>query len=90
MAGTARVKILEALSNQNRLDILTCLRGGKMNVTELIQSTGLSQSLVSHSLYRLSASGLISSTPQSRFRYYSISNPIVPPILDLLQKHSTE
>ena len=86
-AGSAQLQILNALANQNRLDILACLRSGKKNVTELMESTRLSQSTVSHSLYRLSASGLISSVPQNRFRYYEISNPIVPVLLDILEKH---
>lgn len=87
-AGSIQLQILNALANQNRLDILACLRAGKQNVTELMKSTGLNQSTVSHSLYRLSASGLISSVPQNRFRYYEISNPIVPVLLDVLQKSS--
>ena len=87
LAGSTKMQILNAMANQNRLDILACLRQGKKNVTELMESTGLNQSTVSHSLYRLSASGLISSVPQNRFRYYEISNPIVPVLLDILEKH---
>lgn len=84
LAGSIQLRILNALANQNRLNILACLRSGKMNVTELMESTGLNQSTVSHSLYRLSASGLISSVPQNRFRYYEISDPVVPALLDVL------
>jgi len=88
LAGSKQLQILNALANQNRLDILACLRAGKKNVTEMMESTGLNQSTVSHSLYRLSASGLISSVPQNRFRYYEISNPIVSTLLDILDTHS--
>lgn len=88
LSGSIQLRILNALANQNRLKILACLREGRRNVTELMESTGLNQSTVSHSLYRLSASGLIASVPQNRFRYYEISNPIVPILLDVLEKHS--
>ena len=89
MEKTVKVKILGALANQNRLDILTCLCDGQKNVTQIIKSTGLSQSAVSHSLNRLSSSGLISSTPQNRYRYYAISAPIIPSIIDILEKHTS-
>ena len=87
MNKAVQIKILGALANQNRLDILTCLCSGQKNVTEIIKSTGLSQSAVSHSLNKLSASGLISGTPQNRYRYYTISSPIIPSIIDILEKH---
>lgn len=90
MPKQTHVRILAALANRNRLSILACLRTGKKNVTELMRSTGLAQSTVSHSLCRLSSSGLISSTPQSKFRYYSISAPVITPLLDVLRKHAPD
>lgn len=88
MATSSFVKIFSALANQHRLDILICLRNGPKNVTELMESTKASQSTISHSLFKLSASGLITSTPKDRFRYYSISSSIVSPLLDVIDGHT--
>lgn len=84
------VILFGALANQNRLDILICLQKGQKNVSEIIKFTSLSQSTVSHSLFKLAASGLISSTQQNRFRYYTISSPIIPSILNILNSQSSQ
>lgn len=87
MVNSEPIRILNALANQNRLNILTCLLSGKKNVSELMESTGLSQSTVSHCLYRLTSTGLIDSVAQSRFRYYAICAPVVPKLLGVLDAH---
>ncbi len=86
MGDLSHVDVLAALANQNRLDILNQLRGGTKNVTELAEATGLNQSTISHSLQRLSISGLITGTQQNRFRYYKISAPVISALLKALEK----
>jgi ArsR family transcriptional regulator len=66
--------ILKAFSNKTRLKIILCLSDGKKNVTDLINSCGLSQSAVSQHLSKLRETGLVYSTKDGKEVYYELTN----------------
>lgn len=64
--------VLKALSDENRLTILLAIADRSSSVTDLVATTGLSQTLVSHHLKSLRENGLVTSTPVGRSNVYSL------------------
>lgn len=62
-----------ALGDETRLGILQLLGGGERNVAELMELSGLGQSLVSHHLRTLRQSGLVVRRTEGRWAYYVAS-----------------
>ncbi len=65
-------KFFRGLGDESRLDILEALREGPRNVTEIVQSVGLSQSNTSLHLECLYCCGLVDRERKGRFVHYSI------------------
>ncbi len=59
-------RVHRALGDTNRLDLVRRLAQGPATVSELIESTGLSQPLVSWHLRRLRSAGLVTSERSGR------------------------
>ncbi|GAB3267124.1 ArsR/SmtB family transcription factor [Nocardioides dilutus] len=64
--------VLKALSDENRLTILLAVADRESSVTELVATTGLGQTLVSHHLKTLRDNGLVVATPVGRSNVYSL------------------
>lgn len=64
--------VLKALSDENRLTILLAVADRESSVTELVATTGLGQTLVSHHLRSLRDAGLVTATPVGRSNVYSL------------------
>jgi DNA-binding transcriptional ArsR family regulator len=64
--------VLKALSDENRLTILLAVADHESSVTELMATTGLPQTLVSHHLKSLRENGLVVATPVGRSNVYSL------------------
>ena len=77
----------KAFSNQTRLEIVSLLRIGPMNVTEICESTGFEQSRVSHNLKCLENCGFVKVSNDGNFRTYSLDEETIVPIIDLFEKH---
>jgi DNA-binding transcriptional ArsR family regulator len=73
-AGRARAiaPVLKALSDENRLTILLAVADRDSSVTELVATTSLGQTLVSHHLKTLRDNGLVVATPVGRSNVYSL------------------
>ena len=67
----------KVLSEVSRLQILSCLKSGPMNVTELAEATGLGQANLSKHLKVLTQAGILSRQAQGVSAYYSISDPVI-------------
>ena len=78
------------LANEGRLQLINALRKKKLNVTQLCQITGFEQSLVSHNLTTLEYHGMVFRERQGRFRYYSVNEKTIKPLLDLIEVHMNE
>jgi DNA-binding transcriptional ArsR family regulator len=77
-------EFFKVLSETSRLQILCSLKSGTKNVSEIIEITGLGQANVSKHLKMLSQSGIVERTQQGVQVYYTISNPLIFTICDLV------
>lgn len=84
-AGDA-VIMLKALSHESRLYILCILCKAEKTVGELEEILQLPQAIVSQQLARLRADGMVESRRDGRQIYYSIANPLVQDVVDLLYR----
>jgi len=73
------------LGDVNRLRILSTLHEvGEQTTGVLAEQTGLAMANVSQHLSRLMAAGLVSRRREARHAYYSISDPTVASLCDLV------
>lgn len=79
-------KILKVLGDPNRLGIVMSIGKGSHSVTEIIDSAGLSQTLVSFHLKVLRNSGIVKTKRDGPFIYYSLYEPAFLDILTELSK----
>lgn len=80
--GTEKLaKTFKALGDTNRLGIVLCIGKEALSVTEIINATGLSQTLVSFHLRALRDSEIVTTKRDGPFIYYSLSEPA---LLDIL------
>jgi DNA-binding transcriptional ArsR family regulator len=82
--ATAAAAFLKALSHEGRLMILCHLSAGEKSVTELEQKLGSRQAAVSQQLARLRLEGLVSCRRDGKAMYYSIQDPKVIRMIDLV------
>jgi len=78
-----QAKLFRGFADPSRLSILQALRNSERTVSELVQSTGLTQPNVSNHLSCLRDCGLVSLRQQGRFAYYSLSDDRVAQLLGL-------
>ncbi len=79
-------KLLKAISNPNRLMILSQLKLLKrQNVTQLLSNLSISQPALSQHLAVMKQEGLITSTKKGTTIYYSIEKQVVNEILNSLE-----
>ncbi len=64
-----------ALGDETRLLLLELLSPGEQCVADLMDATGLGQSLVSHHLRTLRTAGLVHDRRDGRWIYYSLAEP---------------
>ena len=74
-------KLFRGFADASRLAILETLRAGERSVSELVDTTGLTQSNVSGHLTCLKECGLVVSRQDGRFVYYRLANPHVEEVL---------
>lgn len=77
-------KFIKVISDSNRLTIIKAIGHAAPSVTEIINSTGLSQTLVSFHLRILRKTGLVSSRREGPFIYYNLTDLAILETLDNL------
>jgi ArsR family transcriptional regulator len=77
---------LKALGHDGRLMILCHLRDGPKSVTELENLLSARQAVVSQQLARLRLEGLVSARREGQAIYYSILDPRVGDMVELLAR----
>ena len=75
------------LGNPTRLAILELLRQGPRNVTEITQSLGQEQSMISHNLRRLVQCGFVFVERKGKERIYSQNTRTMTPLFELIDFH---
>lgn len=79
-------KLLKALANEKRLEIVYTLIGNELNVTELGKIVGLSQSSLSQHLAILRAEKIVKTRRVAQTIFYSVQNDKALKLLGLLEK----
>jgi DNA-binding transcriptional ArsR family regulator len=70
---TRLARLYKALGDEQRLRILRLLRGREMYAQEIVEATGLHQSVVSRHLTFMKAVGLVKARRQNNMKFFSIS-----------------
>lgn len=78
-------KILKAIGNQHRLEIINLLLTGEKNVGELNKTIKTSQPSLSQHLKKLRDVKIVSSRRDQRSIYYFIVNPHVARMIGILE-----
>jgi SAM-dependent methyltransferase len=86
------VKVFRSLAERNRLRIILLLEPGPLNVSELVEITGLSQSNISHHLRVLLEAGVVQRSGRGNWAFYSLEtdNGTVSSILGAVFFHGAE
>ena len=82
--------LFHLLRNENRFKILLLLMEKEMNVSELQEEIGGTQSAISHQLAELRKVNLIKDRQEKRMRYYSIYDDHVIEIIQSAISHINE
>ncbi|MGQ9603558.1 MAG: ArsR/SmtB family transcription factor [bacterium] len=77
-------RIFQALSEEIRLEIISLLASGEINVTELKRRIGAPQPTISRHLKVLSDAGLVRSTRRGKHVYYKIETSVVKKAADFM------
>ena len=78
-----KAKLFRGFSDPSRLAIVEALRSGPMSVTEIVETTGLSQSNTSNHLGCLRDCGLVTREQEGRYILYQLSDRRVATLLRL-------
>ena len=73
----ALAEYFKVFSEPNRLAVLDALRGGALNVTAVVERTGLSQALVSKHLKLLTIAGVVQRRPEGSLVFYEVNDKAV-------------
>lgn len=79
-------RVFKVLGDANRLGIVLAIGRDTRSVTELIDATGLSQTLVSFHLKVLREADVVRTERNGPFIYYSLTDPVLLDIIADLSK----
>jgi DNA-binding transcriptional ArsR family regulator len=82
--ANAAAKLLQALSNENRLMILCQLADGELSVNKLLERINISQSSLSQHLAKLRQQNLVRTRREAQSIIYSIGDPAAATIIKAL------
>lgn len=80
-----QAKLFRGFGDPARLKILQVLRNGPMTVTEIVASTGMSQSNTSNHLRCLRECGLVAAEQQGKYALYRLSDDRVGDLLAMTE-----
>ena len=78
------------LFSESRLKIINLLRTGEKNVSEIIKELKMDQTAVSHDLSRLNKCGFVKIESEGKYRYYSLNEETIKPLMNLIDKHMSQ
>ncbi len=82
--------LFQALADENRLKIVAAVGHEEKTVSQIIEETGLSQSLVSHHLRVLRESRVLQTRREGPFVYYRLTDPALLETLDAWTRFVSE
>lgn len=81
-------KLLKALANPSRLEIIEMLSQGEKNVEEVVQATGLTIANASQHLQVLKNSNILKSRKSGHYVYYSLANNEIMNLYQQISKYA--
>lgn len=81
---------LGTLVSETRLKIINLLRKRKMNVSALVESLNMDQTIISHNLARLKKCGFVTSEIEGKFRCYMLNEETIKPLMGLIENHMSQ
>lgn len=87
MLSPAHRQFLKTLSNPGRVELMLLLLKRPMNVTQIVEASGLAQSAVSQHLKRLRLCTFVTAKPNGKERVYSVNEETVGPLFRLMDRH---
>lgn len=82
-----KANIFQALSNPTRIAIVELLRDGERSAGFLIECLGVEQTNASQHLAVLRAKQIVISRKEGNQAYYSIRDPMLVEVLDILRRY---
>lgn len=88
MIDSSYKRFFTTLGNENRLKIVHFLsENGPQNVSQIVESTKLEQTAVSHNLKRLLSCQFVHLKQNGKERVYSLNEETIKPLLILMDEH---
>ncbi len=81
-------RLFKVLGDESRLRILRALEGGERSVSELLEQTGLAQTLASFHLRTLREAGVVTSERRGPFIHYRLADPSLPNLLEACGRYA--
>ena len=75
-------RLFKVLGDDNRLRILQALEQGERSVSEILERTGLPQTLASFHLRTLREAGVVTTERKGPFIFYSLADSSLPNLLE--------
>ena len=82
-------KQLKAVSDPNRLKLLSCLKKGEVCVCDFVNVLQISQPAVSQQLKKLKDAGIVVERPSGTWKHYRL-NEELPPYIQSIIDHLNE
>lgn len=79
----------DVFANSNRMRIIESLQDRPKNVSQIIASTGIEQTYVSHSLKKLESKKIVIAMREGKFKVYSLNKAMITPLFKALQQNIT-
>jgi len=83
-------EMCKVFSNPIRLEVLNLLRDKARSVTEIINTSKLSQANISQHLSIMKSRGIVVSERNGKMIYYKLSNPKIIKAFDIIKEVLTE
>jgi DNA-binding transcriptional ArsR family regulator len=81
-------RLFKVLGDESRLQILQALSEGERSVSEILDRTGLAQTLASFHLRILREAGVLATERRGPFIYYRLADPSLPNLLEACAKYA--
>lgn len=81
-------RLFKVLGDENRLRILQALEQGERSVSEILEQTGLAQTLASFHLRTLREAGVVNTERKGPFIFYSLADRSLPNLLEACSKYA--
>ena len=81
-------RLFKVLGDENRLRILQALERGERSVSEILDETGLAQTLASFHLRTLREAGVVTTERRGPFVFYRLSDASLPNLLEACGRYA--